>query len=364
MSMRAILGDNSPLEAEIQGRNKQENAPKIQIPPKVAGQFFIEYDKRGGKKKKMAAKLLVQTKGSGESAFIQFERLAIRFGSYEKMRVGAKRAEQLKSLLVQPKGLIVFAAPPGQGLRTFTEVSLCETDRFTRDAATVEDVRHPYLPIENLPLTTYDSSKGETPMTVLPGVFFKEPKLLLIRDIVNKETLRLCCDEIQNERMIITTLRAKTSAQALMLLLRIGVDPKVLADSLTAVVTQRLIRTLCPECKEEIPATEEMCRRVGIPPGRVKSFYRRRVHVPPETGRDLYVPCKYCMETGYHGLAGLYDVIVVNDLIRQIMTTKPSEEAFQRAAMKTGGGTFLSDGVRMLAEGMTSFDELSRVLKQ
>ena len=70
------------------------------------------------------------------------------------------------------------------------------------------------------------------------------------------------------------------------------------------------------------------------------------------------------METGYFGLAGLYDVIVVNDLIRQIMTTKPSEEAFQRAAMKTGGGSFLSDGVRMLAEGMTSFEELSRVLKQ
>ena len=364
MSMRAILGDNSPLEAEIQGRNKQENAPKIQIPPKVAGQFFIEYDKRGGKKKKMAAKLLVQTKGTGESALIHFERLAIRFGSYEKMRVGAKRGEQIKSLMNQPQGLLVFAAPPGQGLRTFTEVSLCETDRFTRDAATVEDVRHPYLPIENLPLTTYDSSKGETPMTVLPGVFFKEPKLLLIRDIVNKETLRLCCDEIQNERMIITTLRAKTSAQALMLLLRIGVDPKVLADSLTAIVTQRLIRTLCPECKEEIPATEEMCRRVGIPPGRVKSFYRRRVHVPPETGRDPYVPCKHCMETGYHGLAGLYDVIVVNDLIRQVMTTRPSEEAILRAAMKTGGGTFLQDGVRMLAEGMTSFEELSRVLKQ
>lgn len=364
MSMRAILGDNTPLEAEIQRESKQENAPKIQIPPKVVGQFFIEYDKRGGKKKKMAAKLLVQTKGSGEGALIQFERLAVRFGSYEKMRVGAKRAEQIKSLLAQPKGLILFAAPPGQGLRTFTDVSLCETDRFTRDAATVEDIRHPYMPIENLPLNTYDSSKGETPMTVLPGVFFREPKLLLIRDITDKETLRLCCDEIQNERMIITTVRAKTSAQALMLLLRVGVDPKVLADSLTAIITQRLIRTLCPECKEEIPATEEMCRRVGIPPGRVKSFYRRRVHIPPETGRDPYVPCKHCMETGYFGLAGLYDVIVVNDLIRQIMTTKPSEEAIQRAAMKTGGGTFLSDGVRMLAEGMTSFEELSRVLKQ
>ena len=107
-----------------------------------------------------------------------------------------------------------------------------------------------------------------------------------------------------------------------------------------------------------------MCRRVGIPPGRVKSFYRRRVHVPPETGRDPYVPCKHCMETGYHGLAGLYDVIVVNDLIRQVMTTRPSEEAILRAAMKAGGGTFLQDGVRMLAEGMTSFEELSRVLKQ
>ena len=363
MSMRAILGDNSPLEAEIQKEKDPEKAPKIQIPPKVAGQFFIEYDKRGGKKKKMAARLLVQTKGSGENALMQFERLAIRFGSYEKMRVGAKRAEQMKSLLALPKGLIVFAAPPGQGLRTFTEVSFCETDRFTRDAATVEDLRHPYMAIENLPLTTYDSSKGESPMTVLPGVFFKEPKLLLIRDIVNRETLQLCCDEIQNERMIVTTLRAKTSAQALMLLLRTGIDPKVLADSLTAIITQRLIRTLCPECKEEIPATEEMCRRIGVPADRVKSFWRKRVHVPPEQGRDPYVPCKHCMETGYYGMAGLYDVIVINDQIRQIMTTKPSEEAIQRAAMKSGGGTFTADGVRMMIEGLTSFEELSRVLR-
>ena len=363
MSMRAILGDNSPLEAELQKEKNQENAPKIQIPPKVAGQFFIEYDKRGGKKKKMAARLLVQTKGSGENALMQFERLAIRFGSYEKMRVGAKRAEQMKGLLALPKGLIVFAAPPGQGLRTFTEVSFCETDRFTRDAATVEDIRHPYMVIENLPLTTYDSSKGESPLSVLPGVFFKEPKLLLIRDIVNKETLKLCCDEIQNERMIVTTLRAKTSAQALMLLLRTGIDPKLLADSLTAIITQRLIRTLCPECKEEIPATEEMCRRIGVPAGRVKSFWRKRVHVPPEQGRDPYVPCKHCMETGYYGMAGLYDVIVINDQIRQIMTTKPSEEAIQRAAMKSGGGTFTADGVRMMIEGLTSFEELSRVLR-
>ncbi|MGI5832427.1 MAG: ATPase, T2SS/T4P/T4SS family [Thermoguttaceae bacterium] len=363
-SMRAILGDNSPLEAEIQRRSKQEKTPKIQIPPKVMGQFFIEYDKRGGKKRKMGARLVVQTKGSGESAMISFERLTVRFGSYEKMRVGAKRAEQMKSLLGQPKGLIVFAAPPGQGLRTFTDVSFCETDRFTRDVVTVEDIRHPYMPIENLHLTTYDSAKGESPLTVLPGVFFKEPKLLLIRDIVNKETLQLCCDEIQNERMIATTLRAKTSAEALMLLLQIGIDPKVLADSLTAIFTQRLIRFLCPKCKEEIPATEEMCRRIGIPRGRVKSFWRRRVRMPPEPGkRDLYVPCRHCMDIGYFGRAGLYDVIVINDQIRQIMTTKPSEEAIRHVAMKSGGGSFTADGVRMIVEGLTSFEELARVLK-
>ena len=177
-------------------RSKKEQTgknPKIQIPPKVMGQFFIEYDKRGGKKRKMGARLVVQTKGSGESAMISFERLTVRFGSYEKMRVGAKRAEQMKSLLGQPKGLIVFAAPPGQGLRTFTDVSFCETDRFT-DVVTVR-----------IFATTCQSKPSFDHLRLRPEMFlffrglFKEPTPH-DSGYRQQKTLQLCCDEIQNER--------------------------------------------------------------------------------------------------------------------------------------------------------------------
>ncbi len=330
-----------------------------------AGQFYIEYDKVKGKKRKMAARILIQPKGTFEEIHVQFERLAVRFGSFEKMRVLPHRANQIKELLKNTRGLIVFAAPPGQGLRNLTDVSLYEMDRFTRDTSAVEDIRHPYMTIENIVMTTYDSAQKETPDSKLTDVFFKEPKVLVLRDMVNKETFTHCCQEIQNERLIITTLRAKNSSQAIMTLLKSGIDPKLLADSLTAVITQRLVRSLCATCKEEIPATEEMCRRLGIPPGRVKSFYRRRLHEQPEPGKkDTYVPCKDCMEIGYKGRLGIYDIIVINDEIRQIMMTNPSEAAIQRAAMKAGGGSFTPDGIRLIAEGMTTYEELARVLKE
>lgn len=324
------------------------------------GEFLAQYDG----KKKIEANVLVYGKAGGEELLIQFQIRTLTFHTLEALGMNAPQAEKTRKLLNAERGIVLLSAMPGQGLRTMTNVAFSVADRFTRDFSTVEDVNKPYMPIENIQLNTYDSSKGETPMTVLPDVFFREPKVLLLRDLVNVDTLQLCCEEVENDRLIITTFRGQNSADTIMRLLKTGIAPRLLADSLAAVITQRLVRRLCLKCREEMPAHPELLRKLGLPPNATDHIYRKRIRPAVEPGqKDTYVPCDACMEVGYYGRAGIYDVIVINDEIRQIMASQPSEAAIRQAAQRAGCRGYLGDGALLVAGGVTSFDELARVLK-
>lgn len=348
--------DAAPLVAVLKilcGLRSEESAKRQE------GEFQALYDV----KKKLEAHVVTQGKQGGEEVLIQFQFKALPFHTLEELGMNDVRAEHVKKLLNIDQGLVILSAAPGQGLRTMTNVAFSVADRFTRDFSTVEDIQKPYMPIENIQLSTYDSAKGESPMTVLPDVFFKEPKVLLLRDLVNAETLKLCCEEVSNNRLIMTTFRGTDSVDTILRMLKTGVDPKLLAESLSVVLTQRLVRRLCPACKEAVPANPEILRRLGLPPT-IETLYRKRVHAAPEPGqKDTYVPCPKCREIGYLGRAGIYDGIVVNDEIRQIMTTSPSAAALRQAAVKGKNHGYLYDGARMVAAGITSFEELARVLK-
>lgn len=324
------------------------------------GEFQALY----GVKKKLEATVISQGKSGVEEILIQFQFRSLTFHTLEELGMNDSRAESVKKLLNIDKGLVILSAAPGQGLRTMTNVAFNVADRFTRDFSTVEDINKPYMPIENIQLNTYDSSKKETPMTILPDVFFREPKVLLLRDLVNTETLQLCCEEIANNRLIITTFRGRDSVDTILRMLKTGIAPKLLADSLAVVLTQRLVRRLCPACKEAIPANPQVLRRLGLP-ATIETLYRKRVHAAPERGqKDDYVPCEKCREIGYWGRAGIYDGIVINDEIRQIMTTKPTAEALRQAAVKAKCRGYLYDGAQLIADGITSFEELARVMKE
>ncbi|MGI5832428.1 MAG: ATPase, T2SS/T4P/T4SS family [Thermoguttaceae bacterium] len=324
------------------------------------GEFRMKYDR----KKKMDALLATQGKGGAEETLVQLRLLNLPFTNLEELGMTPKRQEMFRKVLAADKGLCILSAAPGQGLRTFTDVAFNSTDRFTRDFVTVEDVQSPQITIENLTKVTYDSGKKETPMTVLPDVFFKEPKVLLIRDMVNLDTLKLCCEEVGHDRLIFSSFRGIDSADTIMRVLQTGIPRKLFAESLFAVVSQRLIRRLCPHCKEEIPAPPDLIRRLGLNPQSVKTIYRRRVHAPPEPGkRDRYEPCPYCLEIGYWGRAGIYDAIIVNDEIRQVILKNPSADAIRKAALKSGSRGFFTDGADLIGSGVTSFDEFRRVMQ-
>lgn len=313
------------------------------------------------KKSRYDTEFTVQGTPTGERAFFHFIIKKIPFDTLEQLGMRAELRDKVKGLVNAKKGMVVFSAPPANGLKSMMNIVARTADRFTRDFATVEDEMNPYQEIENVTLTRYNSARGETPMNALGDVFFREPQVVLIRDLVNKDTLEYCCREIEeNGRLIITTIRARDGAEALLRLMAMQIEPKLFASTISAVVAGRLIRKLCPECKEAYQPPPQLVQRLGIPPGKVAEFFRVR-SAPQEDEKRL--PCPNCADIGYSGRTSLFEILEVNDEIRQILVSSPNLELIRQAALKSGQKGFFLEGAVLVAKGITSVEELSRVMK-
>ncbi|MCF0234048.1 MAG: hypothetical protein HUK22_03610, partial [Thermoguttaceae bacterium] len=333
-----------------------------------AGMIKILYDKnKKGKPYSCEAQVMTAGTQTGEMCKVVFKMPGASFKTLDELGVYEDRQDLMRELINSEHGFVVLASAPHQGLKTLTTVAFNTADRFTRDFSTVEDSQRPYETIENIALTSYDSSKGETPMNVLPDVFFKEPKVLLIRDIGTVDAWNLCCEEVKNDRLIITTIRGKDCIAALIEILKLGVDKQLLADSLTAFIAQKLVRRLCEECKEEIKPDPRVIKALGLDP-KTEKIYRKHTHEPVEPGeRDFYVPCETCRDIGYQGRVAVFDCLKVDDEMRQIIASDADlatkEKMLRTRAMKSGQRGYLVDAARLVAEGITSFDEIVRIMK-
>ncbi|MDO5554037.1 MAG: ATPase, T2SS/T4P/T4SS family [Planctomycetia bacterium] len=325
------------------------------------GQFYVEYDKKIG----MDAEFISQgTPNGGEQFAIRYTLKKIPFTTLDELGMVPARQERFKKLINADKGLVVLSAPHGHGLRSLTNVAFNVADRFTRDFSTVEDVQNPYPVIENVALTTYDSAKGQKPIDVLPDVFFREPKVLLLRDLGSTSALTLCCEEVANDRLIITTFRGRDSVDTLMKMLKTGIDRDLLINTLVGICTQKLVRLLCKGCREEIPANPQVVKRLTLENLPNQTHFRKSTRLEVAmAGGPKYVPCKVCHEIGFLHRVGIFDILFITDELRELLRTNPTELAVREAVAKSGQHGFLDDGARIVAYGDTAFEELARILR-
>lgn len=313
-------------------------------------------------KTKFNCEFMSQGTQTGEAMVIQIVRSKINFDTLDDLGMNAAMQEQLRSHLNAEKGLFIISAAPSNGLRSSFDVFVRNCDRFTRDVASVEDLQRPERDIENIIHVMYDSAKKETPMTVLPDVFFKEPHVVIVRDMVNVESLSLCCREIANNRLILSTVKAKDAVEAMLRFLAMKVDPQLFASNLSAVIGQRLIRKLCPDCKEGFQPPPQLLQTLGFAPGSVAQLYRVRSPLPEDQERKRK-PCQTCNDIGYRGRTALFELIEMNDEIRSMLVTQPNMQTVRQAVVKSRQPGFLQNGAELVRQGITSVDELSRILK-
>jgi type II secretory ATPase GspE/PulE/Tfp pilus assembly ATPase PilB-like protein len=248
---------------------------------------------------------------------------------------------------------------PEGGVTTLTDVSLMETDRLLRDFVAIEEEHHREREIENIEVTTYDAAKGQTAASILPALIRKYPNVYVIRDFSDTDAAKLLLNEVRDDdRLVITNIHAKDAPEALLRVLQLKVPQKEFAAVVTAVLCTRLIRKLCDACKVAYAPTPDLLKKLGIPPGKVEAFYR--VPKPEEVDK----PCKQCGGLGFFGRTGLFELLEVDDRIREILVKQPKLDLMRKAARLAGMRPFQEEGVVLVAKGATSLAELQRVLKE
>ncbi len=319
---------------------------------KQTGQFGAKYEGRS-----YLCSIVSQGVSTGERVIVTRSGKKQSFESYADLGMREGLQEKWSELMASDQGLLILSSMPGGGLTTMTNVSLEETDRLMRDFAAIEDAKNREQEIQNISVTTYDSEAGETPATILPKLVRSYPDVYVCRDMVNAETAEILFNEVKDEDVVITTVRAREAGEALLRILQMKVSAKDFAAVVKAVLYQRLVRLLCPDCKVGYTPPPETLRKLGIPAGKVELLYR------PPKGEEIDKPCKACQGLGYQGRTGIFELLVVNDQIREILAKQPKLELIKKATRASRQRSLQEEGVLLVAKGETSLQELMRVLK-
>lgn len=312
--------------------------------------------------------LLSQGTPTGERTLVSFTLITKHIPSLEELGMRDKQREQLAGIMAPGQhGLIVFAAMPGDGLSSTWRAALRATDRLMRDFISVEEVHKREPEVENVDVKKYDASKGETLEGELPKLILRQPEVICVPEISSGEALGRLCQWVRDEnRLAIVSVRAKDGPDALLRLLATKAPADVVASTVKAVIYTRLVRKLCEACREAVQPTPELLQRLGIPPGRVQVLYREKQPPQPGQERKRGEPeiCPACRGLGYKGRTGIFEILVVDDKIRQALVKQPKPEVIKQLAKAAGNRSLQEEGVLVVALGTTSLAELQRVLKQ
>ncbi len=320
---------------------------------KQSGEFGAKYQG-----KSYRCPIITQGVATGERVILSLEGEGKLLSTYSDLGMREGLQQQWEELMASDQGLIIISTLPGGGMTTVTDISLQQTDRLMRDFTAIEEVNHREQEIQNIKVTTYDAAAGETPDGLLPRLIRTYPNVYILRDFVNLETAQLLLNEVRDERLVITNVRAKDSAEALLRLLQMKIPAKDFATAAKAVLYQRMIRLLCPDCKVAYTPPAEVLKKLGIPAGKIEHLYR-----PPKP-EEIDKPCQTCQGLGYKGRTGVFELLVVTDKMREILVKQPKLDLLKKAARAARQRSLQEEGILLVAKGITSVPELMRILKQ
>lgn len=268
--------------------------------------------------------------------------------SLTELRLGTDNLAAVKSLMRYPHGIILISGPTGSGKTTTLYAMLSFLNSRERNIVTLEE------PVEyslaGIIQVQVNPRIGFTFASGLRAVLRQDPDIIMVGEIRDTETARLATRAAMTGHLVLSTLHTNTAAGSLARLLDMGVEPYLIASALKGVVAQRLVRMNCPHCSEVYTLEEHAAVKLDISENEGRTFYRGR-------------GCDFCRMTGYRGRAALQEVLLIDKAIRElIIGGRTSEEQLQEKAVTQGMVTLREDGIRKAAEGLTSLEEVMKVV--
>jgi type II secretory ATPase GspE/PulE/Tfp pilus assembly ATPase PilB-like protein len=241
----------------------------------------------------------------------------------------------------------LVTGPTGSGKTTTLYASLNSISTPEKNIITIED------PVEyrlNLIRQTQINPKaGVTFATAIRSVLRQDPDVIMVGEIRDLETAETAIRAALTGHLVFSTLHTNDAPGALTRLMDMGLEPYLISSSVVGALTQRLVRTICPKCKEQHQPEDRILNTLGIANPKDLVLYQGK-------------GCKNCWQTGYRGRTALFELLVVNDPIREVISQKAPSRMIRKVARENQGmKTLREDGVEKVLKGITTIDELTRV---
>ncbi|MEP6669124.1 MAG: GspE/PulE family protein [Chthoniobacter sp.] len=287
---------------------------------------------------------------NGESISLRLlSRTDVQHFGLDRLDMGAAQMQAIRSLLTLPNGIILVTGPTGSGKSTSLYCFLSAINAVSRRIITIEE------PVEyRLPGVSQIEVKSEIGLTFANGlraILRQDPNIVMVGEIRDFETSEIAIRAAMTGHLVFSTLHTNDAVSGITRLLDMGIEPFLLASVVRCFLAQRLVRTICPDCKEETSYLPEYLREVAAPFPVGAKFYHGR-------------GCEHCRQTGYRGRMAIYEICVVNENLRRLIIRKETGSALKQRATLDGMETLRLDGWRRVLLGQTTIEEVVRVTQQ
>ena len=251
-----------------------------------------------------------------------------------------------KHEISQPNGIVLVTGPTGSGKTTTLYASLGKLDRNKLNISTAEDPVEYHL--SGINQTQTHASIGMTFASALRALLRQDPDVIMVGEIRDKETATVAIEASLTGHLVLSTLHTNDAPSAITRLVNIGVEAYLIGSAINGVIAQRLVRKICTECKTERDANEMEKKHLasaGI-----------------DVDKVMYgAGCSNCRDTGYTGRLGIYELLIINDELRDMIAREPNVTEFRRQCLEFGMISLRADGYDKVTNGLTTVEEVLRV---
>lgn len=288
----------------------------------------------------------------GEKVVMRLLSARVRQYSLEDLGFGPEDLVKIKTAYEKPYGMIIASGPTGSGKTTTMYAVLKVLNKRGVNITTIEDPVE--YDMEGVNQIQVNPKTGLTFATGLRSIVRQDPDIILVGEIRDSETASIAVNSAMTGHLVLSTMHANDAATTLVRLLDMGVEPFLVASSVNVVIAQRLLRVLCQECKKETKVA------ISFPANLVEKYFGKGLKATVWTAQG----CPVCQHTGYTDRIGIHEVLFVDEEIRQAIIDRKDAETIQKISVGKGMTTMIEDGLRKVAAGVTSLEEVLRVVKE
>lgn len=270
----------------------------------------------------------------------------------EELGYYADDLNTIEKLIKQEHGIILVTGPTGSGKTTSLYSMLSRINSPDKNILTIEDpIEYQLKGIGQIPVNT---KVGLTFASGLRSIVRQDPDVILVGEIRDLETAEIAIQAALTGHLVFSTLHTNDASSAITRLIDMGIEPFLVTSSVNAIVAQRLVREICPSCKQEYFPEDESLLEIGIS----KAMLDKDGYLFRGAG------CKECIDTGYKGRTGIYEILTISDSIKSTILKTSDSNVIKNMAIKEGLHTLREDGARKVEDGLTTIEEVLRVTQQ